>query len=225
MATTKTTKKATTKKTATKKTAKNVVKPVDICDLISRKRADILDEEQKKRLEQSDEGMAVVKALRDKIPQLQEAKRIYDALINNNFGTKSHDYGDKESHRKKGYFVSDCWHHWEGFSPDGETYCTMGGGCNRFACGIALGSSNFYAPGDIVIGVSEFGSPCRKLSDGDLIEIIVKGGDGWHLTMNGYQEGYKFSGMEVIRKLKYISDNVDAFCQAVTDFANKVVGK
>lgn len=217
--TAKTATKATAKKsTAKKSTAKKTVeKKTDICDLIAQKRADILDEEQKKRLAQSDEGMAVVKTLRKFLPKLKEARRIYKTLEANGFVKKdeSMHYG-KSDHRRTGYFLSDCWFHWEGFSSDCKTYCTMGGGCNRFACGIDIDT------GDIMIGLSEFGTPCMKLRDGDLIEMLVKGGNGWRFTQGC---GYAMSGMEVVGKLKYICDNAEAFCQSVTDYAKAVISK
>lgn len=213
-----TAKKSTAKKTTARKTAKKTVeKKPDICDLIAQKRATILDEEQKKRLAQSDEGMAVVKKLRGFLPKLKEARRIYRTLEENGFVKKDESmYSGKSEHRKVGYFLSDCWYHWEGFSPDCKTYCTMGGGCNRFACGIDIDT------GDIMVGLSEFGSPCAKLHDGDLIEMLVKGGNGWRIKDMG---GYTMSGMEVVGKLKYICDNAEAFCQSVTDYANSVINK
>ena len=213
-----TAKKSTAKKTTARKTAKKTVeKKPDICDLIAQKRATILDEEQKKRLAQSDEGMAVVKKLRGFLPKLKEARRIYRTLEANGFVTTDHSmYYGKKDHRSEGYFLSDCWFHWEGFSSDCKTYCTMGGGCSRFACGIDIDT------GDILIGQGEFSPPSAKLNDGDLIEMLVKGGNGWRFK-NG--SGYSMSGMEVVGKLKYICDNAEAFCQSVTDYANSVINK
>ena len=212
------TKKTTTAKKAPKAPAKS--NTVSLCDQIAQKRKSIDDQAQLDRDKDAKAFKATIKHIRDFLPQLREARQIYDALEANGFITMKEEsmYIDREEHYNKGYFLSDGWYHWPGFSKNSpDLFLTRGGGLARFSCGFSLST------GKVMISTGEFSDPNRELSDKDLVGILKKGGDNWSLHNDGVLVGYHFSGLEILKKLKYCEDTMERFVEAVRAYAEKVV--
>lgn len=211
------TKKTTTKKTAAAKKTTAVQKP-SLCDQIIQKRQEINDQEQLKRNQDVKEFKATIKHIREFLPQLREARQIYDTLKDNGFIKMLEEsmYLSREEHFKRGYFLSDAWYHWPGFSnQSANLFLTRGGGVCRFSCGFTLST------GKVVISTGEFGDPTLEVTDNDLAEILKKGGNNWRIPPTGYH----FSGMEILKKLQYCERNMEVFVAAVRAYAEQVVNK
>lgn len=215
------TKKTTTKKTTAAKKTTADTKP-SICDKIVQKRQTIADQEQLQRNQDAKAFKATIKHIRAFLPQLREARQIYDTLKDNGFITMLEEsmYIDREEHYKKGYFLSDGWYHWPGFSAhSADMFLTRGGGVCRFSCGITLST------GTVMISTGEFSDPNQAISDASMVEMLKKGGDNWTMHNDGVQVGYHFSGMEILKKLQYCERNMEHFVEAVRAYAEQVVNK
>lgn len=211
---------AFTKKTTTKKTT--AVQKPSLCDQIIQKRQEINDQEQLKRNQDVKEFKATIKHIREFLPQLREARQIYDTLKDNGFIKMLEEsmYLSREEHFKRGYFLSDAWYHWPGFSnQSANLFMTRGGGVCRFSCGFTLST------GKVVISTGEFGDPTREVPDASMVEMLKKGGDNWTLHNDGIQVGYRFSGKEILKKLQYCERNMEVFVAAVRAYAEHVVNK
>lgn len=204
------------KKTTTKKTT--AAKKPSLCDQIIQKRLEINDQEQMKRNQDVKDFKATIKHIREFLPQLREARQIYDTLKDNGFIKMLEEsmYLSREEHFKRGYFLSDAWYHWPGFSSQSANlFMTRGGGVCRFSCGFTLST------GKVVISTGEFGDPTIEVTDNDLVEILKTGGNNWRLE----PAGYHFSGMEILKKLQYCERNMEVFVAAVRAYAEQVVNK
>lgn len=191
---------------------------MDICKQIANKRQQQLDAEQEKRDALAKNFTVIMREFRKKLPKLREAERIFRSLQENNFTMSIEEmHLDREDHYKKGYFLSDGWYHWPGFSKNiSSVYFTCGGGICRFSCGIHL------VTGRVLVNEREFGTPSTALTDQSVKTMCKKGG---YFSTNPTGQGhyYQLTGREVVEKLKYCLDEADRFCARVTEFAQHVV--
>ena len=190
---------------------------MDICDMIAdKKRAEIKAEEDKRR-ELAEKGERIVDELRDKLPKLREAHRIFKALQINGYLMKGEDmYLNREQHYKRGYFISDGWYHWPGFDDKANVFFTMGGGFNRFSCGIALDNFN------VVVSEKEFGTPATVIPV-ELMKKMCEDGGSWSTKHTEPGHYYDMTGSEIVSKLEYCNAVADTFCEKVMEFAENLV--
>lgn len=191
---------------------------MDICKEIAMARQSINDREQAERDAMAERFVKVIADLRGKLDSLREAHRIFRELQSNGFGIYDENmHMNREQHYKKGYFISDGWFHWPGFSKRvRDVFFTCGGGFNRFSCGIELNG------GSVVYCTGEFGIPTDFISNKSVIKMIK---DGKYYRPQKLQQGKNFDlkGSEILEKLKYCLDNADEFVSKVHEFAEKVV--
>ena len=196
---------------------------MDICKQIANTRKKQLDEEQQYRDDLAKAFTKLMKAFRAKLPQLQEAYRIFCALKENNYLMLKEDmYYKREKHYELGYFLSDGWFHWPGFtvSKPGRYY-TFGSGACQFSCGIDINT------GKVLVAEREYGKLTTPVSD-TAIRNSIKGDYSFHTKdylAQGDGKYFSLKGTEIMDKLKYCYNEVDRFCKAINDYANQIVGK
>ena len=196
---------------------------MDICEQIANTRKKQLDAAQAARDAKAKEFTKLMKAFRAKLPQLREAERIFLALKENKFLKTEEDmWWSQEKHYANGYFLSDGWYHWPGFSYQFTgIYYTCGGGACRFSCGININT------GKVVVAEREFDTPTTELTD-TIIRKVLKSGSDFH-TKDYLNQGdgsyYTLTGSEILSKLQYCYSGLEKFCKAISDYAKKIVNK
>lgn len=191
---------------------------MDICEQIANKRQQQLDAAQTQRDNLATAFDTTIKELRNKLPQLREAERIFRTLQENKFIMLTEDmYLNREAHYNKGYFLSDGWYHWPGFDHRfHDVYFTRGGGACRFSCGINL------ITGQVLVAESEFGTPSTAITD-DMVKTMCKTGGYYSANQTKPGRNYQLTGKEIVSKLNSCLSEADRFCARVAEFAQKVV--